>query len=142
MRSGILRNRRKNQPILSAGFCHTGIRPSGPAHLVVDSTGLKGFGEGDWLASKHKIKIKRKRWRKLHLGLDLISGELICSELTMDDVGDPTALPVLVDQIDGQSPSLSLFGYFNLCNWGGTLDRRVTATSVPCHTLNVHIRCA
>ena len=100
MRSGI-RNRRKNQPILSASFCHTGIRPSGPAHLVVDSTGLKGFGEGDCLAIKHKIKLKRKRWRKLHLGLDLISGELICSELTTYDVGDPTALPVLVDQIDG-----------------------------------------
>ena len=45
--------------------------------------------------------MKRKRWRKLHLGLDLVSGEIICSELTTDDVGDPTALPDLLDQIDG-----------------------------------------
>jgi hypothetical protein len=34
------------------------------------------------------------------LGLDLVSGEVVCSELTTDDVGDPTALPSLLDQID------------------------------------------
>ena len=73
----------------------------GPVHLVVDSTGLKIFGEGEWLETKHKIKVKRRRWRKLHLGLDLVSGEIICSELTTDDVGGPTAVPDLLDQIDG-----------------------------------------
>ena len=73
----------------------------GPVHLVVDGTGLKVFGEGEWLENKHKIKVKRKRWRKLHLSLYLGSGEIVCSELTTDDVGDPTALPDLLDQIDG-----------------------------------------
>jgi len=77
-----------------------GTMPSGPVHLVVDSTGLKVFGEGEWLENKHKIKVKRKRWRKLHIGLDLVSGEIICSDLTMDDVGDPTALPGLLGQIE------------------------------------------
>lgn len=72
----------------------------GPVHLVVDSTGLKVFGEGEWLENKHKVKVKRKRWRKLHLGLDLISGEIICSQLTTDDVGDPTVLPDLLDQVE------------------------------------------
>lgn len=76
-------------------------KPSGPVHLVVDSTGLKVFGEGEWLENKHKIKARRKRWRKLHLGLDLVSGEIVCSDLTTDDVGDPTALPDLLDQIGG-----------------------------------------
>lgn len=71
-------------------------------HLVVDSTGLKVFGEGEWLENKHKIKVKRKRWRKLHLGLDLVSGEIVCSDLTTDDVGDPTALSDLLGQIDGR----------------------------------------
>ncbi len=69
---------------------------SGPVHLVVDSTGLKVFGEGEWLENKHKTKAKRKRWRKLHLGLNLVSGEIVCSDLTADDVGDPTALPGLL----------------------------------------------
>lgn len=50
-----------------------------PLQLVVDSTGLKIFGEGDWLEQKHKTKRKRRSWRKLHLGLDLFSGEIVCS---------------------------------------------------------------
>ena len=70
-------------------------------HLTVDSTGLKIFGEGEWLVEKHKTKRKRRSWRKLHLGLDLVSGEIVCSDLTTDDVGDPTALPGLLDQVDG-----------------------------------------
>ncbi len=72
-----------------------------PVHLAVDSTGLKVFGEGEWLEEKHKTKHKRRSWRKLHLGLDLVRGEIVCSELTTDDIGDPTALPELLDQIDG-----------------------------------------
>ena len=39
-----------------------------PIHLLVDSTGLKIFGEGEWLAQKHNTKGIRRRWRKLHLG--------------------------------------------------------------------------
>ncbi|MFG6518696.1 IS5 family transposase [Sulfitobacter sp. 1A13496] len=72
-----------------------------PLQLVVDSTGLKIFGEGDWFERKHKTKCKRRTWRKLPLGLDLVSGEIVCSDLTKDDVGDPTALPGLLDQVDG-----------------------------------------
>jgi hypothetical protein len=72
----------------------------GPIHLVVDSTGLKIFGEGEWLQNKHKTKTTRRSWRKLHLGLDLVSGDIVCSDLTTDDVGDPTALPDLLEQID------------------------------------------
>ncbi|GIT89302.1 IS5 family transposase [Roseobacter sp. OBYS 0001] len=72
-----------------------------PIQLVVDSTGLKIFGDGEWLEHKHKTKRKRRSWRKLHLGLDLVSGEIVCSDLTTDVIGDPTALPDLLDQVDG-----------------------------------------
>ena len=71
-----------------------------PVHLVVDSTGLKIFGEGEWLAQKHQIKGVRLRWSKLHLGLNLHSGAIVCANLTHDDVGDSTALPGLLDQLD------------------------------------------
>ena len=71
-----------------------------PVHLVVDSTGLKIFGEGEWLAQKHKTRGIRRRWRKLHLGLDLASGVIVCADLTDDDEGDSTALPGLLDQLD------------------------------------------
>jgi transposase len=92
-----LSRRSKGLTLPSAKY---GASTSGPVHLVVDSTGLKIFGEGEWLENKHQIKPKRKRWRKLHLGLDLVSGEIVCCDLTTDDVGDSTALPDLLGQVD------------------------------------------
>jgi hypothetical protein len=79
----------------------TASKSAKPVQLVVDSTGLKIFGEGEWLEKKHKTQRKRRSWRKLHLGLDLVSGQIVCSDLTADDIGDPTALPGLLDQING-----------------------------------------
>jgi hypothetical protein len=79
----------------------TASKSAKPVQLVVDSIGLKIFGEGQWLEEKHKTKGKRWAWRKLHLGLDLVSGQIVCSDLTTDDIGDQTALPGLLDQIDG-----------------------------------------
>jgi DDE family transposase len=43
-----------------------------PLHLLVDSTGLKIYGEGEWLDQKHGIR-SRRRWRKLHLGIDTVT---------------------------------------------------------------------
>lgn len=71
-----------------------------PVHLVVDSTGLKIFGAGEWLEEKHKTGRKRRTWRKLHLGLDLLSGEILCADLTLESIGDTTALPELLGQVD------------------------------------------
>lgn len=71
-----------------------------PVHLVVDSTGLKVFGAGEWLEEKHEARRKRRSWRKLHLGLDLLSGEILCADLTLESTGDTTALPELLAQTD------------------------------------------
>ena len=76
--------------------------PGEPLHLLVDSTGLKIYGEGEWLDQKHGVR-PRRRWRKLHLGVDAHSHEIAAVELTMDDVGDVSTLPDLLDQIDGPS---------------------------------------
>ena len=86
---------------------------TGPVHLVVDSTGLKIFGEGEWLQKKHKTKAKRRRWRKLHLGLNLVSGDIICAALTLDSVGDTTALPELLDQINAPVSSFLADGAYD-----------------------------
>nr|WP_074882328.1 IS5 family transposase [Pseudovibrio axinellae] len=71
---------------------------SEPVELVIDSTGVKIFGAGEWQETKHGTRIKRRTWRKLHL--DLNAGEIVCSELTEDTVADPTAVPDLLDQIE------------------------------------------
>ena len=67
---------------------------SNPVHLVVDSTSLKIFSEGEWLEQKHKTKRKRRSWCKLHLDLDLVSGEIVCADLTKDNVGGPKGYQV------------------------------------------------
>ncbi len=56
-------------------------RSGEPVHLLVDSTGLKLCGEGEWLVEKHGTKTRRS-WRKLHLGLEADTGQIVAAALT------------------------------------------------------------
>ena len=69
-----------------------------PITLIVDSTGLKIHRGSGWQAEKHGTGKTRKSWRKLHLGYDPDSGEIVASLLTTDQVGDETALPPEFDR--------------------------------------------
>ena len=71
---------------------------AGPLHLLVDSTGIKVEGEGEWNARKHG-GTKRRVWRKIHIGIDEKSLEIRAAEFTTSDVGDAPMLPELLDQI-------------------------------------------
>jgi hypothetical protein len=70
-----------------------------PLHVLVGSTGVKIYGEGEWLDQKHGVRSCR-RWRKLHLAVDAASHEIVAVELTLDDVGDVSTIPDLLDQIE------------------------------------------
>ena len=83
-----------------------------PLHLLVDSTGLKIYGEGEWLDQRHGIR-SRRRWRKLHLGIDAVTHEIVASELTADDVGDVSEIPALLDQIDAEIASMTADGAYD-----------------------------
>ncbi|VGH13040.1 transposase [Klebsiella quasipneumoniae] len=63
------------------------------AHLVIDSTGLKVFGEGEWKVRKHG-KERRRIWRKLHLAVDSNTHEVVCADLSLNNVTDSEAFPV------------------------------------------------
>ena len=76
---------------------------SGELHLIVDSTGLKLRGAGEWLFEKHGTA-KRRAWRKLHIGIDVASGEIVAFDLTDKDVDDASRLPTLLDQL-AQAPA-------------------------------------
>lgn len=78
-------------------------RPStGALHLLIDSTGIKAEGEGEWFAKKHGPS-KPRQWRKVHLGIDADTLEIRAIEVTGSRVGDAPMLPGLLDQIpDGQ----------------------------------------
>ena len=83
-----------------------------PLHLLIDSTGLKIYGEGEWLDQKRGIRSPR-RWRKLHLGVDADTHEIVAVELTPDDVGDLSVLPGLLDQVNAEIASLTADGAYD-----------------------------
>src|SRR3954470_13428347 len=67
-----------------------------PMHLLVDSTGLKLCGPGEWLVEKHGAKARRS-WRKLHLGRDADTGQIVAATLTTHDVDDGAQVGPLLD---------------------------------------------
>ena len=67
-------------------------------HLLVDSTGLKLCGAGEWLVEKHGTKTRRA-WRKLHIGVDADTGQIMASALTTKDVDDGAQVGPLLKQI-------------------------------------------
>lgn len=70
-----------------------------PLHIVVDSTGLKVFGEGEWKVRQHGWA-KRRIWRKLHLGVDEATGEIVAQLVTSKEVTDGSVLRSLLEQVD------------------------------------------
>ena len=83
-----------------------------PLHVLVDSTGVKIYGEGEWLDQKHGVRSPR-RWRKLHLAVDADTHEIVAVELTADDVGDVPVIPDLLDQIEGPVGSMTGDGAYD-----------------------------
>ncbi|UQN69453.1 IS5 family transposase [Burkholderia multivorans] len=74
------------------------IRDGASIHLVVDSTGVKVYGEGEWKVRQHGYS-KRRTWRKVHLALDANSGQVCAALMTHQDVADGDVLADLLDQI-------------------------------------------
>jgi len=62
------------------------------SHLVIDATGLKVFGEGEWKVRQHGAD-RRRVWRKLHLAADSATHEIICADLSLSGTTDAQALP-------------------------------------------------
>jgi len=67
-------------------------------HLLVDSTGLKLCGKGEWLLEKHGTATRRS-WRMLHLGVDAGTGRIVASTLTPKDMDDASQTGPLLDQV-------------------------------------------
>jgi hypothetical protein len=72
---------------------------SGPVHLLVDSTGVKLSGPGEWLVEKHGTQ-RRRAWRKLHLAVDAKTGTIVASTLTSKEVDDAAEVGPLLDQVE------------------------------------------
>ena len=86
----------RRQKTLAVNIPYRGSK--GPLHLLIDSTGIKVEGEGEWHARKHGGP-KRRVWRKIHLGIDEQTLEIRAVEVTGSHIGDAPVLPDLLSQI-------------------------------------------
>lgn len=80
-------------------------RGAGAFNIVVDSTGLKVYGPGEWYVKQHKSS-QRRTWRKLHIAIDPVTQQILSS--TSSKVGDQTMLPSLVKKL--KDPLETLWG--------------------------------
>jgi len=98
-------------------------------HLVVDSTGLKVYGEGEWKMRKHG-KSKRRVWRKIHLSVDSESGEIQAGALSEAGVSDAHALTTMLAEIDHPIDNFS---------GDGAYDKRSVYDDIQMHSPNCRI---
>jgi hypothetical protein len=84
-------------------------KSSGALHLLVDSTGIKMLGEGEWKTKKHGAEYRRQ-WRKVHLGIDAETLQIRAIEVTDNRQGDAQMLPSLLTQIPADEPIACVSG--------------------------------
>jgi hypothetical protein len=85
---------------------------AGPLRLLVDSTGLKLGGAGEWLVERHGTS-RRRSWRKLHIGVDADSGEIVAVAVTRKDIEDAAMADALLDQIADPIASFTADGAYD-----------------------------
>jgi hypothetical protein len=105
---------------------------TGPLNLLIDSTGIKAEGEGEWNARKHGGP-KRRIWRKIHIGIDEETLEVRAVEITGSNIGDAPVLPDLLDQIpaDEQIGSVTADGANDTRKCHEAIAARGAAAVIP-----------
>jgi hypothetical protein len=98
-------------------------------NIVMDSTGLKIYGEGEWKVRQHGVS-KRRTWRKLHIGANPEDGEIQAVLLTENSVSDDAAVAVLLKQIEQEIDEFAADGAY---------DKRKVYDDLNAHSPNVKI---
>jgi len=99
-----------------------------PVHVVIDATGLKVFGEGQWKCRTHG-KSKRRTWRKLHLAVDSKTHEIVGMALTLSNRHDSMETENLLDQIPSVATVTGDKGYDNKNAYNPIAAKRLKRSS-------------
>ncbi len=99
-------------------------------HVVVDSTGVKVFGEGEWKVRQHGYTYRRT-WRKVHVGVDEASGELVAAVVTTNNYSDSQILPDLLAQVDEEIKQVSGDGGYDRRNCYEAIRARQAQAAIP-----------
>jgi IS5 family transposase len=105
-------------------------KATGPLHLVLDSTGLKVYGEGEWKVRKHGYS-KRRTWLKLHLAIDPQTHEIQAAIVSEPGVTDAEAAPDLLDQVDNPVEAAEADGAYDQQGVYDALKRRGARAVIP-----------
>jgi transposase len=103
---------------------------SGSVHVVVDSTGLKIFGEGEWKVRQHGVG-KRRTWRKIHLAVDESAKDIIGIEVTTADWHDSEVFDDLLDQVEGDVSQVSADGAYDTKGCHSAIAARGAKATIP-----------
>lgn len=99
-------------------------------HVVVDSTGVKVFGEGEWKVRQHGYTYRRT-WRKVHLGIDEASGEIVAAVVTTNNYSDSQLLPDLLAQVEEEIGQVSGDGAYDRRTCYAALRARQARATIP-----------
>jgi hypothetical protein len=105
-------------------------KKSGKIDVIVDSTGLKVFGEGEWKMRTHG-KSKRRTWRKLHLLIDAETQEIVAEALTENDIHDSQEVAPLLKQVPNKVGRFYGDGAYDPWGVRGTLEKRGIEQVIP-----------
>jgi hypothetical protein len=105
-------------------------RAEGPLHLVLDSTGLKVYGEGEWKVRQHGYS-KRRTWLKLHLAVDPQTHEIQAAMVTDPGVTDAETVPALLEQVEDPIESAAADGAYDRQVVYDALEGRSARAVVP-----------
>jgi hypothetical protein len=114
---------------------------SRPRHIVLDATGLRVYGAGEWYAQKHRGD-QRRRWRKLHLGVDEHTKEIVAVEVTASHVHDNQVLPRLLTQISGRVCQVSGDGADDTKTCYASIGQRGAKATIPPRRNAKRTRCS
>ncbi|WP_270670643.1 IS5 family transposase, partial [Aeromonas sp. QDB04] len=98
--------------------------------LVIDSTGLKVFGEGEWKVRKHGHE-KRRVWRKLHLAVDPVSHDIVAAEVSLENVHDAEVLPTLLNPLRRQLGTVYADGAYDAKACHELITRKGATACIP-----------
>lgn len=111
---------------------------SEPLHVLVDATGLKVYGEGEWKVRTHGVG-KRRTWRKLHIAMDAQTGQILASVATSSNVSDKEVLPLLLEQIAEPIAQLTGDGGYDYVScYEAIAERKARAVIPPRRTGRLH----
>lgn len=104
--------------------------PGKAFHMVVDATGLKVYGEGEWQVKTHG-KTRRRVWRKIHLGFDEATGDVVAEEVTESNTHEKEELPGLLDQVADPIAQVSTDGAYDFKTCYDAIAERGARAVIP-----------